>query len=63
MTKQTIYLFIRAFIFGVLINIGLQQVSDTPSYQTEIIAPQQVEIIIGQVPTNIDIPFLDPVNN
>ena len=43
MVRQTVFLFIRALIFGVLINIGLQQISDTPPDQQEVVAPQQIQ--------------------
>ena len=43
MVRQTIILFIRALIFGILINVGLQYVSDMPSEQQEVVAPQHIQ--------------------
>ena len=43
MVRQTVFLFIRALIFGVLINIGLQQISDIPSPQQDTSMPQQIQ--------------------
>lgn len=41
MTKQTIFLFIRALIIGILLNIGVQQVSETPAAVQQQTLPVQ----------------------
>ncbi len=43
MIKQTIYLFTRALIIGVLLNMGLQYVSDPLPHQLEAVIYDQVE--------------------
>jgi hypothetical protein len=48
MTKQTIILFIRALIIGILLNIGVQQVSETPTIQQETLPAQQSQPSVSQ---------------
>ena len=42
MVRQTVFLFIRALIFGLLINTGLQLISEPPPNQQNVAAPQQI---------------------
>ena len=62
MTKQTIYLFTKALIIGILLNMGLYYVSEPPQSQQAEITPQEVEIVVGQVTTGVEVPFLDHVS-
>ena len=41
--KQTVRLFIRALIIGVLINISLQQISNITLFQHQTVSPQQAQ--------------------
>ena len=41
MAKQTIYLFIRALIIGLLLNVIIQQVSDISPAQQDVISSQE----------------------
>jgi hypothetical protein len=43
MAKQTIFLFIRALIIGILLNIGVQQVSEIPTPRQETSIQQQMQ--------------------
>jgi hypothetical protein len=63
MVKQTVHLFIRALIIGVLLNVGLQQVSNTPLSQTKTIAPQQIKHPLSQSQPNPEIDFSDQGDN
>ena len=63
MAKQTVFLFLRALIIGVLLNTGLTFVADSSLPQQAEIAPQQVEFAVGQAPSPIEVPFLDHINN
>jgi hypothetical protein len=50
MVRQTIFLFIRALIIGILLNLGVQQVSETNSNlsQRELRTPQQIHSAVDQ---------------
>jgi|GEM_PF-3254761 len=43
MVRQTVFLFLRALIFGILINIGLQLTSDVPLDKHEVATPHQIQ--------------------
>ncbi len=62
MFKQTIRLFIKAFIIGVLVNMGLQHVSAGGSVlPTEDNPPQYHEQqILRQFPADTEFSFSDP---
>ena len=63
MTKQTILLFTKALIIGIVLNLGLYYVSEPPQSQQAEAVPQEVEIVVGQVTTGVAVPFLDHVNH
>jgi hypothetical protein len=62
MTKQTIILFTKALVIGILLNMGLYYVSESPQSQQAGVISQEAEIVIGQASTSVELPFLDPVN-
>ena len=51
MLKQTIHLFIKACIIGILINVGLAQVSSTPATAEENILQQNEQSILSHQPS------------
>jgi hypothetical protein len=57
MTKKTVFLFIRAFIIGVLINIGLQQVSSLPASISEDTMLQRQAQPFSNTSTNPQLDF------
>jgi hypothetical protein len=58
MLKQTIYLFLRALIIGVLLNVGLQQVTTAT-----LPAPSdsQLERPVSQSRLESSLPLVDPL--
>jgi len=46
MLKQTIYLFTKALIIGVLLNVGIQQVSDGPAQAAAVQEKAQSGVIM-----------------
>jgi len=61
MAKQTIYLFMRALIIGILLNVGLYLISDPPpASQTNVQAQQQAT---GQTSSPIQALFLGHPGN
>ncbi len=63
MTKQTVFLFARALIIGILVNVGLQLVSDSPLSAQQAGIVHQPKITISHSSEQITVPFLDPLNN
>ena len=57
MAKQTIYLFVKALIIGLLLNLGIQYVSSVSLSQQETAIPQQEQRILTQSPANTQISF------
>jgi hypothetical protein len=57
MLKQTVYLFIRALIIGILLNVGLHQIAGAPLPQSDTIAPQQVQHSLDHSSANPEIDF------
>ena len=61
MVKQSIYLFIRALIIGVILNVGLYVISDPPSPSQVRIRIQKEPVVISQTSNYVEVPFLDHV--
>ena len=57
MAKQTIYLFVKALIIGLLLNLGIQYVSSVSLAQQETTILQQEQRILTQSPVNDQITF------
>jgi hypothetical protein len=43
MAKQTVFLFVKALIIGLLLNLGIQQVSEASLVRQETIIPQEAQ--------------------
>ena len=57
MAKQTVYLFVKALIIGLLLNLGIQYVSTVSMAQQETSILQQEQRILTQSPVNDQITF------
>lgn len=57
MAKQTIYLFVKALIIGLLLNLGIQYGSGVSLSQQETAIPHQEQRILTQSPANNQISF------
>ena len=57
MAKQTVYLFVKALIIGLLLNLGIQYVSTVSLAQQETPILQQEQRILTQSPVNDQITF------
>lgn len=57
MAKQTVLLFVKALIIGLLLNLGIQQVSETSFVQQETITPQQEQRTLTHSFINSEITF------
>ena len=57
MAKQTVYLFVKALIIGLLLNLGIQYVSTVSLAQQETPMLQQEQRILTQSPVNDQITF------
>jgi hypothetical protein len=57
MAKQTVYLFVKALIIGLLLNLGIQYVSSVSLAQQESPILQQEQRILTQSPVNDQITF------
>jgi len=57
MAKQTVYLFVKALIIGLLLNLGIQYVSSVSLSQQETTTLQQEQRILTQSPVNNQITF------
>jgi hypothetical protein len=63
MARQTILLFIRALIIGILLNLGVQQVSEPQLPQQESTTIQQQEAPLSQSPASINVHFSPASDN
>jgi hypothetical protein len=59
MLKQTIHLFIKALVIGVLINTSLQQVAGAPLQPDEKQALHHEQQSLKKVPVSSDLYFSD----
>ena len=59
MFRQTIQLFIKALIIGVLINMSLQQVAGAPLQADESTGRYQNQQLFKQAPASSDLHFSD----
>ena len=57
MAKQTVYLFVKALIIGLLLNLGIQYVSTVSLAQQETPILQEEQRILTQSPVNDQITF------
>ena len=57
MAKQTVYLFVKALIIGLLLNLGIQYVSTVSLSQQETTILQQEQRILTQSPVSNQITF------
>ena len=57
MAKQTVYLFVKALIIGLLLNLGIQYVSGVSLAQQETSILRQEQRILTQSPVNDQITF------
>jgi hypothetical protein len=57
MAKQTVYLFVRALIIGLLLNLGIQYVSSVSLAQQETTILQQEQRTLTHSPVNNQITF------
>jgi len=57
MAKQTVYLFVKALIIGLLLNLGIQYVSSVSLSQQETTILQQEQRILTQSPVSNQITF------
>jgi hypothetical protein len=63
MLKQTIHLFIKALIIGVLLNMSLQQVAGAPLQSDEKQALHHEQQPLKKVPASLDLYFLDQIGD
>jgi|GEM_PF-1973439 len=54
MVKKTVQLFIKAFIIGILVNVGLQQVPETSQFINENITIQSRPPLVTQAPLDVN---------
>jgi hypothetical protein len=59
MLKQTIQLFIKALVIGVLINMSLQQVAGASLKTDESTGRYQNQQLLKQIPASSDLYFSD----
>ena len=57
MAKQTVYLFVKALIIGLLLNLGIQYVSSVSLAQQETPILQEEQRILTHSPVNDQITF------
>jgi hypothetical protein len=57
MAKQTAYLFVKALIIGLLLNLGIQYVSSVSLSQQETTTLQQEQRTLTQSPVSNQITF------
>jgi hypothetical protein len=57
MAKQTVYLFVKALIIGLLLNLGIQYVSTVSLAQQETTILQEEQRTLTQSPINDQITF------
>ena len=57
MAKQTVYLFVRALIIGLLLNLGIQYVTSVSLAQQETTILQQEQRTLTQSPVSNQITF------
>lgn len=57
MIKKTVFLFVEAFIVGVLINIGLQQISSPPASISDDTVWQRQAEPLNNTSTNSQVDF------
>jgi|GEM_PF-2527868 len=63
MKKQTIYLFVRALVIGVVLNVLIYQVSDISLSQQEVISSQEAPHTPSQSSSNTEVYFLNQTDN
>ena len=63
MTKQTVYLFVRALVIGIVLNVVIQQVSDLSLSQQEIISSQETPHTPSQSSSDSEVHFLNQTGN
>jgi hypothetical protein len=62
MVKQTVYLFLKALVIGVLINIALTRNADRPLISQNATVPEQIQDQIQQAPSNVKVQLSDQVD-
>jgi hypothetical protein len=59
MVKQTVYLFLKALIIGILINIALTRNADRPLTSQNATTPKQIQDQLQQAPSNVKVQLSD----
>jgi hypothetical protein len=59
MVKQTVYLFLKALIIGILINIALTRNADRPLTSQNATTPEQIQDQLQQAPSNVKVQLSD----
>jgi hypothetical protein len=62
MLKQTVILFVKALVIGIVINFVLIRNADRPSPPQNVSAPEQFEEQTQPDPSNVKVQFTDETN-